>query len=198
VVAPQAGYLVPAAHAAWVGAKLRQHGIVSRRVDAPLADATVETWRADSFHFAAQSFEGHQRLTANGAWKPDHEDFAAGALFVPISQPKARLVMALLEPDAPDSLLQWGEFNNAFEQKEYMEAYVAEDVARAMLAKDPALKAAFEQKLRDDPAFAADPQARLDFFYHRAPSWDARFGLYPVVRTAVAPSAADQRERFVR
>jgi hypothetical protein len=186
-VAPQAGYLVPAAHAAWMGAKLRQHGIVFRRVEAPLVDATVETWRADDFKFAAQSFEGHQRLTASGAWKADHQDFVAGALFVPISQPKARLVMALLEPDAPDSLLQWGEFNNAFEQKEYMEAYVAEDVARSMLAKDPALKAAFEQKLRDDPTFAADPQARLDFFYHRAPSWDTHFALYPVVRTAVAP-----------
>jgi len=186
-VAPKAGYLVPAAHAAWVGAKLRQHGIVFRRVEAPLVDASVETWRADDFRFAAQSFEGHQRLSATGAWKPVHQDLATGALFVPISQPKARLVMALLEPDAPDSLLQWGEFNNAFEQKEYMEAYVAEDVARAMLAKDPALKAEFEQKLHDDPAFAADPQARLDFFYRRAPSWDARFGLYPVLRTASVP-----------
>lgn len=190
VVAPQAGYLVPAAHAAWVDAKLRQHGIVFRRIDAPLAGAAIESWRADSFQFAAQSFEGHQRLTASGSWKADHQDLAAGALFVPIAQPKARLVMALLEPDAPDSLLQWGEFNNAFEQKEYMEAYVAEDVARAMLAKDPALKATFEQKLRDDPAFAADPQARLDFFYRRAPSWDTRLGLYPILRTNVAPPTA--------
>jgi hypothetical protein len=186
-VAPQAGYLVPAAHAAWVGTKLRQHGVVFQRIDAPLHDAAVEAWRAGTIKFADQSFEGRQRLTATGAWKPEHQELAAGALFVPIAQPKARLVMALLEPDAPDSLLQWGEFNNAFEQKEYMEAYVAEDVARDMLAKDPALKAAFEQKLHDDPAFAADPQARLDFFYRRHPSWDARFGLYPVVRTAAAP-----------
>jgi hypothetical protein len=185
--APQGGYLVPAAHAAWVGAKLRQHGIAFQRIDAPMHDAKVEAWRADSIKLAAQSFEGHQRLTATGAWKPEQQELAAGALFVPIAQPKARLVMALLEPDAPDSLLQWGEFNNAFEQKEYMEAYVAEDVARDMLAKDPSLKTAFEQKLHDDPAFAADPQARLDFFYRRHPSWDARFGLYPVMRTATVP-----------
>ena len=187
-LAPRGGYLVPAAHAAWVGAKLRQHGIAFRTLEAPLHDAHAEAWHADSFQFAAQSFEGHQRLTASGAWKPDRQDLAAGALFVPIAQPKARLVMALLEPDAPDSLLQWGEFNNAFEQKEYMEAYVAEDVARAMLAKDPALKAAFESRLRDDPAFAADPQARLDFFYRRAPSWDARLGVYPVLRTDTVPA----------
>ena len=185
--APRAGYVVPAAEAAWVGAKLRQHGVVFQRIDAPLQDVAVEAYRADSAQFAAQSFEGRQRLATTGAWRPEREDFPAGALFVPIAQPKARLVMALLEPQAPDSLLQWGEFNNFFEQKEYMEAYVAEDVARAMLAKDAALKAAFERKLRDDPEFAADPQARLDFFYRRHPSWDSQFRRYPVVRVDTAP-----------
>jgi hypothetical protein len=35
--------------------------------------------------------------------------------------------MALLEPQAPDALAAWGRFNNAFEQKEYMEEYVAEE-----------------------------------------------------------------------
>ena len=186
-VAPRAGYLVPAAHAAWVGGKLREHGIAFRRVDHALARAAVEAFRADTYQFAAQSFEGHQRLDATGTWKPDTQDLGAGALFVPIAQPRARLVMALLEPQAPDSLLGWGEFNNAFEQKEYMEAYVAEDVAREMLARDPALKAAFERRVAEDPKFAADPQARLDFFYRRHPAYDQRLGLYPVLRTAVAP-----------
>jgi hypothetical protein len=95
--------------------------------------------------------------------------------------------MALLEPQAPDSLLGWGEFNNAFEQKEYMEPYVAEEVARDMLAKDPALKAAFEQRLKDDPTFAGSPQARLEFFQRRHSSWDARYRLYPVLRIDTAP-----------
>ncbi|NUS38158.1 MAG: M14 family metallopeptidase [Lysobacter sp.] len=185
--APQAGYLVPAAQAAWVGAKLRQHGVVFQQVDAPLHEVAVEVYRADGVQFAPQSFEGRQRLTTTGAWRQEHGDFVGGALFVPIAQPKARLAMALLEPQAPDSLLQWGEFDNFFEQKEYMETYVAEDVARAMLAQDPALKAEFEKKLREDTGFAADPQARLDFFYRRHPSWDRNFRRYPVVRLAVAP-----------
>ena len=34
-----------------------------------------------------------------------------------------------------------------------------------MLAKDPQLKAQFEEKLRTDAAFAKNPQAILDFFY---------------------------------
>ncbi|HSR64401.1 MAG TPA: M14 family metallopeptidase [Xanthomonadaceae bacterium] len=185
--APLGGYLVPAAEAAWVADKLRAHGVAFRRVDAPLPDLAVDAYRAAAAQFAPQSFEGHQRLATTGAWGAERESFAAGALFVPIAQPKARLAMALLEPQAPDSLLHWGGFNNFFEQKEYMEAYVAEDVARDMLAKDPALKAAFERKLHEDPEFAADPQARLDFFYRRHPSWDQRFRRYPVVRVARSP-----------
>lgn len=186
-IAPQAGYLVPAAHAAWVGAKLQQHGIDFRRIDHALPAAAVRAWRADDVEFATQSFEGHQRVSVTGAWKPETQDLATGALFVPIAQPKARLLMALLEPQAPDSLLAWGEFNNTFEQKEYMEPYVAEMVAREMLAKDPALKVSFEQRLKDDPAFAKDPQARLDFFYRRHPSYDHRYRLYPVLRATTTP-----------
>lgn len=187
IVAPKGGYLVPAAHAARVGEKLRQHGIEFRRLDAALPTAKVEVFRADKTAFAMQSVEGHQRLDLEGQWKPETRDVAAGALFVPIAQPKARLVMALLEPQAPDALAAWGEFNNAFERKEYMEAYVAEDVAREMLAKDPQLKARFDQRLRDDPEFAKDPRARLDFFYSLHPSWDERYDLYPVVRIATLP-----------
>jgi hypothetical protein len=185
--APGAGYLVPAAHAAWVGAKLRQHGIRFDTLHKPMTAARVEAFRADTADFAAGSFEGHQRLTVTGSWKPEAQDLGIGALFVPIAQPKARLVMALLEPQAPDSLLGWGEFNNAFEQKEYMEDYVAEDVARDMLANDPTLKAAFERRLATDAAFAKDPQARLDFFRRRHASFDQRFRLYPVLRIATAP-----------
>jgi hypothetical protein len=147
----------------------------------------VQTFRASKTSFAAQSVEGHQRLALEGDWRDEVRELGAGALFVPIGQPRARLVMALLEPKAPDSLAAWGEFSNAFEQKEYMESYVAEEVARAQLAADPALAQAFADKLRDDPAFAKDPQARLEFFARRHSSWDERFNLYPVLRTAKAP-----------
>ena len=65
-----------------------------------------------------------------------------------------------------------------------MEAYVAEEVAREQLAADPALKSVFENKLATDPAFAKSPEARLAFFAQRHSSWDERYMLYPVMRTA--------------
>lgn len=187
VTAPKAGYIVPAAWSTLVGAKLRQHGIAFTKLDAAHPSLAVQAFRDETPTFAATSMESHQRLTVDGAWTPETRDVGAGALFVPIAQPKARLAMSLLEPQAPDSLLAWGAFNNAFEQKEYMEDYVAEDVARDMLAHDSALKAAFAQKLKDDPNFAADPAARLAFFYRRHSAWDERFGLYPVLRVDAAP-----------
>jgi hypothetical protein len=186
VDAPGAGYVVPAAWAQLVAPKLTLHGIAFHRIGKPLGRAALQTFRADKATFAAGSFESHQRLTVEGNWKPEARDIGPGALFVPIAQPKARLVMALLEPRAPDSLLAWGEFNNAFERKEYMEAYVAEDVAREQMAQDPALAAEFHHKLETDPAFAKNPRARLEFFARRHASWDERLNLYPVMRTDVA------------
>ncbi|MDB5905910.1 MAG: peptidase [Massilia sp.] len=187
VNAPGAGYIVPAAQAKMVAAKLAQHGISFRVLAADRAKADVETFRADKATFTPGSFESHQRLAVQGGWKAEPRAIGKGALFVPVAQPKARLVMALLEPQAPDSLLAWGAFNNAFERKEYMEEYVAEDVAREQMAADPALAAQFRKMVESDPAFAKDARARLEFFARRHASWDERFNLYPVMRTNVVP-----------
>lgn len=186
VPVPRGGYLVPVAEATWLREKLELHGIAYRTLSEPLRDAAVETFEAREVAFAAQPVEGHQRLTVSGEWRSATGDLSAGALFVPIAQAKARLVVALLEPQAPDSFLAWGWFNRAFERKEYMEEYVAEEVGRQMMA-DPAVAAAFTRRLAEDPAFARDPAARLDFFYRRHPSWDERYQHYPVLRSALAP-----------
>lgn len=186
VTAPRAGYIVPAAYADIVAQKLALHGIGFRKLDKALPKVDAETFRADKATFGATSFESHQRLTVEGAWKPEARAVLPGSLYVPVNQPKARLVVAMLEPQAPDSLLAWGFFNNAYERKEYMEEYVAEDVAREQL-KDPVVAAEFKRRLETDPAFAKNPHARLEFFAMRHASWDERFRLYPVLRTNVAP-----------
>jgi hypothetical protein len=185
--APRAGYLVPAAHATLVAERLDRHGVRYRRVDRALPAGDVEAFRAVTATFDATSTEGHQRLAVTGEWRRERLDLASGALFVPIDQALARIAIALLEPQAPDSLLAWGLFNNHFEAKEYMEAYVAEAVAREMMARDPALKAEFERRVAVDAAFAADAQARLAFFHRRHSSWDERLNLYPILRSDQVP-----------
>jgi hypothetical protein len=185
VAAPRAGYVVPAAYAAWVSAKLRVHGI--RYVVMPEARPAfaVEAFRADTVKFG-KPYEGRTPATVKGTYHAEPRDLPAGSLFVPIAQPRARLLMDLFEPLAPDSLVAWGFFNVAFQQQEYMEAYVAEEEARKMLGASPALKAEFEARLQD-PAFVGSAAERLRFFYRRHPAWDERVNLVPIVRVATSP-----------
>jgi hypothetical protein len=136
----------------------------------------VQTYRADKVTPESATFEGRTRTTVEGRWRDEPRDIGAGALFVPIAQPKARLVMSLLEPQAPDSFVSWGFFATAFEKKEYLENYVTEAVARQMLEQDPALRKEFERRLHEDAAFAGSPTARLEFFHRRHPSWTSDTG----------------------
>ncbi len=185
--APAAGYLISPALAGQMAAKLQQHGINFRRLSLALPKQMLEVFRAENVSFEARPYEGRQRLNQSGKWQPEARSVAAGALFVPIVQAKARLIMTLLEPMSPDSLSAWGFFNQMYEQKELMEAYVAEEVARAQLAQDPELAKTFQQKLASDAKFAQDPQARLEFFARRHPSWDERYQLYPIFRLGQTP-----------
>ena len=174
VIAPRNGYIVDGGFAQAVAKVLAHHGI---RYEAISGAKTVEAFRAASVKFAPGPYEGRTRATITGAWKSEPRTLDRGAIFIPIAQPAARLILHLFEPTLPDSLAQWGVFNAVFERKEYMEAYVAEEVARQMLEKDPALRAQF------DAALAADPKLdRLQWFYRRHPSWDERVDLLPVYR----------------
>ncbi|RKH36319.1 M14 family zinc carboxypeptidase [Corallococcus sicarius] len=186
VTLPTGGYVVSAAHAAWVAPRLTTHGIAFQRLTRAVPTAPVESFHSRDLQFRVQSIEGRQGLTAKGAWKPDTQGLPAGSLYVPVAQKNVQLVAHLFEPSGPDSFLAWGFFNAHFEQKEYIEDYVVEPYARELLAKDPTVKAAFQERLKD-PAFAKDPHARLRFFAERHPAWDERFGLYPVYRVASAP-----------
>lgn len=187
VSAPRGGYWIPPAQAGWMTPKLRNHGLVFRRLGWDLPARPVEVFRAERVSLSRRTSEGHTLASLEGKWQSESHPLPRGGLFVPIQQPRARLVMALLEPQAPDSFASWGFFNACFEQKEYMEEYVAEEVGQSMLEQDPLTAAAFAERLASDPAFAKDPAARLDFFYRRHSSWDQRQNLYPILRCESAP-----------
>jgi murein tripeptide amidase MpaA len=185
VEAPRGGYIVAAAHAREIGAKLALHGIAFATLATAVETTNVQCFRAEQAQFSSTPFEGRMRVKLQGAWHEEQQTIPADSLFVPIAQPLARLVMALLEPEAPDSLAAWGFFNGWFEQKEYIEPYVAEIIAREML-KDADLAAQFSRRLQTDASFASDPNRRREFFHRRHPSWDERFNLYPIYRIDAA------------
>ncbi len=172
-VAP-AGYAIPAA---WTDVidRLRLHGLPVRILEAPVTDA-FSTDRFEGVRFATRPFEGRFQPSFTVRPVTETRTLPQGTAIVPVS----RLAMQLLEPDAPDSLLKWGLFNNVFEQKEYFEDYAMAPVGDAMLAKDSKLKAEFEAWLLKNPN--AGKNERLGWLFDRSPYADARLNAYPVVR----------------
>jgi murein tripeptide amidase MpaA len=183
-------YLVPAG---WpqIIAKLKIHGLRVELTKKPLT-LDVQRTQIDDPHWAPMPFEGHLMLRNFSAKQIDAKlTFPPGSALVSMDQRAANVVANLLEAEAPDSLLRWGYFDAVFEQKEGGDARVLETLARDMLAKDAALKNEFESRLHNDAAFAADPRARLEFFYRRSPWFTKQnVGAYPVVKLDAAALAA--------
>ena len=125
--------------------------------------------------------EGRVPLTATVTRERRMETWPAGSVRVPADQPLAALAALWLEAESPDGALAWGLFPGILQRTEYIEGYAIAPMADAML-RDPATKATFDAKLAADPAFAADGDARLAWFYARTPYYDDRYLLYPVGR----------------
>jgi hypothetical protein len=183
VTAPRGGYLIDGGFATVAATVLDRHGLQYVRVDdqPPLV---VETFRATAVKFLPP-YEGRTRADITGAWAKETRTLDKGAIFIPINQRGARLVLHLMDPALPDSLAAWGMFNTVFEQKEYIEAYVIEEAARAMIAAKPALKAEFDAAVAADPELAKSTDAKRDWWSKRHPSWDERLNLLPVYRTEI-------------
>lgn len=189
-IAPPAAYIVPGEWKTIID-KLDSHGIAYRRIGHPMKEIDATAYQLDQPKWASEPFEGHLMLQSFTLQAhPEQVTLPAGSVIVPMNQRAANVIMELLEPQAPDSLLRWGYLDAIFEAKEFGEPRVLEKLARDMMAKDPTLKAAFEQKLHDDPAFAANGRARLNFFFMRSPWYTVqRVGAYPVLRVDAAQLA---------
>lgn len=162
--------------------RLRLSGVVMETLDAPRT-VPVEMLRLEDPKLAPRANEGHVQATVTGV-TPMRRDWAfpAGSVRVPTDQPLGDVVVLLLEPQSSEGFFAWGMFPEVLSRVEYIEGYAIAPLAERMMAADPALKAAFEAKLASDPAFAADGDARLQWFYERTPFYDDHYRLYPVGR----------------
>jgi Zinc carboxypeptidase len=179
-VTPPLGYIIPAQWT-FVLDRLSAHGIAQQTLKQPLT-GRFETYRFTDVSWKEAPFEGRHEVLFKTIPVVEERNLPAGSTVVWLNQRTNKVILHLLEPDGPDSLLRWGFFNAIFEQKEYAEAYVLEHLAKEMLEKDQKLKKEFEARLKEDPKFAASPQARLQFFYQRSPYWDQQQDAYPIVR----------------
>ncbi len=176
-----AAYLLPQA---WreVGQRLAMVGVPFERVP---SDTTLhaEVYRIADLRTMREPYEGrylHRDILLSTS--TEAVPVRAGDLLIPMGTRYDRFLMAVLEPDAPDSYFAWGFFDAVLQQKEWFSDYVFEDVAEDLLKRDPALRAALEQRRALDPAFAADAWAQLAFVYQRSPYMEPAYRRYPVLR----------------
>jgi len=162
--------------------RLRAHGMTMETLDAPRT-VSVEMLRLVDPKLAAHTNEGHVQIAVTQV-TPERRDwtYASGSVRVPTDQPLGDIAVLLLEPQSSEGFFAWGMFPEVLNRVEYIEGYAIAPLAERMLAADPALKAEFETKLAAEPKFAADGEARLQWFYERTPFHDDRYRLYPVGR----------------
>jgi hypothetical protein len=174
------GYLIPPAWNVFAD-ELALHDVKMERTTKPIT-AEFETYRFTNVKFGPNSFEGHVAVNFDAALVKEKRTIPAGAYWVPAGQRASRLIMAMLEPAGPDSLLHWGFANAIFERQDGPGAYITEPMARLMMGNSPELKKEFEDKVASDAAFAGDAAARLRWWFERS-KWEAGDnGAYPVVR----------------
>lgn len=159
---------------------LKLHGVTIEPIAAPRT-LDLDMARATDPKLGRAN-EGHIPLEATIVHERRRETMPAGSVRVPADQPLGLLAAFLLEPESEDGVLAWNLAPGMLQRTEYIEGYAIAPLADRMLANDPKLKAEFDAKVAADPAFAADPTARLQWFYARTPYYDERFLLYPIGR----------------
>lgn len=173
-------YWVPAT-ATEVIARMKVHGLQMETIDAPRM-LTLDMVRLEEPKLGNVN-EGHVPLSAKSyRHTAQGVNMPKGSVRVPTDQPLGLLAAAMLEAESADSFLAWNFFPSMLQRTEYIEGYAIAPLAEAMMERDPALKAEFETKLANDPAFAASASARLEWFYRRSAYYDANYLLYPVGR----------------
>ena len=177
VVRPE-GFWVPV-HCEEIISRLKKHGI---QMEVALEDkeVLVELSRIKNPKFSPRPYEGRFQVNGESIAELVKRKFRKGSVWVSTNQPLGNLAVVLLNPRSPESFLQWGFFNTIFQPTEYMEAYVIEPLAKNMLNNSPDLRARFEMKKQEEPAFANNPGAILDWFYKQSPYADSEYLLYPV------------------
>ncbi len=160
--------------------RLEMHGV---KIHRSLKDTMV---RVSSYKFSnpkwqSNPYEGRHPLT-NFELQEITEDrlIPSGSAVIDMNQPGARIIVHILEPNGNGSYLYWGFFDPVFEQKEYAENYVIEDMAQKIFANHSLLNAEFRKKKSTDTVFAKSPDLILNWLYSQTPYWDSRKDVYPV------------------
>ena len=160
--------------------KLNQIKMIPIKQDSTIV---VEQYRIKDFKTVPNPYEGHYLHYDTFVTKESGKTkFRKGDFMVPLNQDGVKFLLETLEPEAIDSYFNWNFFDAILGQKEYYSPYVFEDTASQLLKENKALKTAFEMEKANNPKFAKDGEAQLDWVYKHSDYYEKKHRLYPVFR----------------
>ncbi len=106
----------------------------------------------------------------------------AGDVVAVVKPNNERFLTAVLEPRAGDSYFAWNAFDGILQQKEGYSDYVFEDKAADWLKAHPEKYKELQRKKAQDPAFAKNAWAQLNWVYKQSEHYEQSHNLYPVYR----------------
>ncbi|MFO7893135.1 MAG: M14 family metallopeptidase [Longimicrobiales bacterium] len=75
----------------------------------------LEQFTVDSMRVAPREYQGHRQREVFGTWGSAEVTLVGGTVLVPLNQPLARLIFALLEPRSDDGVVNWNLVDDALE-----------------------------------------------------------------------------------
>jgi murein tripeptide amidase MpaA len=161
--------------------QLELHGVHMEPIAKPL-DREFDTWRFSDVKYVNSGEAGN---LVDYTMTPVKEkiEVAAGSWWVPLNQQRARLIMALLHPAAPDALIRLGFAGSIFQGMGRIGAgaYLSVPIAVKVAEEHPEYLTQFNAKVASDPAFAADPTARLTWWAERSNYQPSAANRYPIL-----------------
>jgi hypothetical protein len=162
--------------------RLQYQNIVMQRLTADTTMAVSSTY-ITQHAFAQRAYEGkHPLKSLTTKTVAQQRQFLAGDYLIPTQQKNLRFLMAVLPATAVDSYLRWNFFDIIFQQKEHFSAYVFEETAAALLAKDEDLQKRFALWKEENPALAANNYACLSYLYKNSKYYEKEHLRYPVAQ----------------
>lgn len=160
--------------------KLRLHGVRIKQYQQPVQIKGIELI-ATNHQFQKEPFENRTMVSASFKQYTVESTLPAGSYEITTDQPLRNLVVALLDPRAPDSLFAWGYFNSMFQRTEYIEPYALVPLAKNIFKQHPQLKKAFTKKIATDYKFAKDDKMKMQWIYQHSKYYDKKYLHYPII-----------------
>jgi hypothetical protein len=144
---------------------------------------TLEVYKIDDTKTQTRPYEKHYRhFDTKISTIKQQIALRKGDLLIYTGQPADRFLMEVLEPLGDDSYFSWNFFDAILQQKEGYSSYRWEDVAGEFITNNPNIRKLLDQKKADDPKFAVNAAAQLDFVYKNSPYYEPAHMRYPVFR----------------